>query len=198
MCYAYLLSSLDCTGTRMSTYSVVDLWCDCELAAAATIRYRYVWETWLYMGNLCATRERDRIRMPNADWTANIDTALASSAAALSPGVVPRVWLDIGTSDRTLTKWDVEQNESLVVVGVDILKRNIDHEVSELTWPRAAAPCVALVAYSDCGRSCPLFTVAAQNSTLCTHPRWVHIWATSNDDSQHPPLVQVRESTASE
>ena len=39
----------------------------------------------------------------------------------------PRLWLDIGTSFRTLTKWDLEQNASLVVVGVDPLQSNIEH-----------------------------------------------------------------------
>ena len=39
----------------------------------------------------------------------------------------PRLWLDIGTSFRTLTKWDLEQNASLVVVGVDPLRSNIEH-----------------------------------------------------------------------
>ena len=46
-------------------------------------------------------------------------------AASSTPS--PQLWVDIGTSFRTLSKWDLELNASLVVVGVDPRKDNIEH-----------------------------------------------------------------------
>ena len=48
--------------------------------------------------------------------------ALSGTARA-----APRVWVDIGTSFKTLAKWDVLHNDSLIVVGIDPLKANIQH-----------------------------------------------------------------------
>ena len=39
-----------------------------------------------------------------------------------------RLWIDIGTSQRTLTHWDVTHQTNLVVVGVDALKSNVEHD----------------------------------------------------------------------
>ena len=48
-------------------------------------------------------------------------------------GASPRVWLDIGTSYKSLTKWDVLHNSTLVVVGVDPVKANIYHSYQPAT-----------------------------------------------------------------
>jgi hypothetical protein len=40
-----------------------------------------------------------------------------------------RVWIDVGTSWRSLATWDVVQNSSLVVVGVDAMRWNLYHRL---------------------------------------------------------------------
>jgi len=55
-----------------------------------------------------------------------VATALGNAIAATASPHQRRLWVDIGTSVRTLTQWDLEQNESLVVVGMDALKSNLD------------------------------------------------------------------------
>lgn len=52
----------------------------------------------------------------------NVDAAIASSSKSF------RVWIDIGTSYRSLATWDLEQNSSLVVIGVDALQSNLEHQ----------------------------------------------------------------------
>ena len=53
--------------------------------------------------------------------------AWTAALAAVSPaGSAPHVWLDVGASWRSLTTWDLEWNASLVVVGVDALRSNLD------------------------------------------------------------------------
>ena len=47
----------------------------------------------------------------------------------------PRVWIDIGTSWRSLASWDLDNNASLVVVGADALKSNLD-DPRQSTSPR--------------------------------------------------------------
>ena len=52
------------------------------------------------------------------DWEAAASTATSAQ----------RVWIDVGTSYRSLATWDVESNESLVVFGIDALQSNLnDH-----------------------------------------------------------------------
>lgn len=62
-------------------------------------------------------------RALSASWQPRMQAAFA----AVPHAQTPRLWLDIGTSFRTLAKWDIEHNSSLVVVGVDPLKANIEH-----------------------------------------------------------------------
>lgn len=49
--------------------------------------------------------------------------------------VVSRVWIDVGTAWRSLASWDVEHNSTLVVVGVDALRANLD-DVRQPVSPR--------------------------------------------------------------
>ena len=62
-------------------------------------------------------------------------SGIAKALRSLAAGTAsqPRVWVDIGTSYKTLTKWDVLQNSSLVVVGVDPVKVNINHAYQPAT-----------------------------------------------------------------
>ena len=47
---------------------------------------------------------------------------------ALTDAVLPlRVWIDIGTSWRSLATWDLESNASRLLVGADALSDNIHH-----------------------------------------------------------------------
>jgi FkbM family methyltransferase len=62
--------------------------------------------------------------------SAAVDDATAQNLlrmAVSEAGPSPRFWLDIGTSHMSLTKWDVERNSSIVVVGVDALRANVEH-----------------------------------------------------------------------
>lgn len=78
--------------------------------------------------------------MDDLSWRSTFATALSS--ASTQP---PRVWLDIGTSERTLAKWDVTHNTSLIVVGVDPLKANVEHAMQPTTprFLRVHGACVA-------------------------------------------------------
>ena len=69
--------------------------------------------------------------------------SLTRALAAVPAGVSPRVWLDVGTSYKTLAKWDVLHNDSLVLVGVDALKRNVEHIYQPQTprFVRVAGAC---------------------------------------------------------
>lgn len=64
---------------------------------------------------------------------AGAQTGIAAALKSLAANSKPTVWLDIGTSYKSLTKWDVLQNSSLVVVGVDPVKANIDHAYQPAT-----------------------------------------------------------------
>lgn len=55
--------------------------------------------------------------------TASFERALAAVVPSSTP---PRVWLDVGTSYKTLSKWDLLHNASLVVVGVDPVQANVE------------------------------------------------------------------------
>lgn len=57
------------------------------------------------------------------------------AAMAAVKGGAPRVWIDIGTSWRSLASWDVDRNETLVVVGVDALRSNVN-DVLQAKSPR--------------------------------------------------------------
>ena len=47
---------------------------------------------------------------------------------ALAEAETPlRVWIDIGTSYRSLATWDLEQNSSLIVVGIDAMRKHLEH-----------------------------------------------------------------------
>ena len=48
----------------------------------------------------------------------------ATASAAAGP---LRVWIDIGTSYRSLATWDLENNSSLLVVGADALRSNLEN-----------------------------------------------------------------------
>lgn len=52
----------------------------------------------------------------------HVDAAIASSSKSF------RVWIDIGTSYRSLATWDLEHNSSLVVIGIDALQSNLEHK----------------------------------------------------------------------
>lgn len=49
-----------------------------------------------------------------------------SHAIVEGRGASTRVWVDVGTSWRSLMSWDVESNATLVVVGVDALRSNLE------------------------------------------------------------------------
>mmetsp|Transcript_33545 Transcript_33545/g.107863 ORF Transcript_33545/g.107863 Transcript_33545/m.107863 type:complete len:304 (-) Transcript_33545:113-1024(-) len=68
----------------------------------------------------------------DAAWPAAMSAALAATGGGGPP---PRVWLDLGTSAKTLAKWDVQHNSSLIVVGVDPVLSNVQH-ASQPTTPR--------------------------------------------------------------
>ena len=72
---------------------------------------------------------------PALTWLPAMERALAGVPAAASSAQLPRLWLDVGTSEKTLAKWDVLHNNSLIVVGVDPVLANIEHP-SQPATPR--------------------------------------------------------------
>ena len=67
-------------------------------------------------------------RAPVGQLEGSWKTQLLHALGAVRPkNSIPRVWVDVGTSYKTLAKWDVNNNASLVVVGVDPVQSNIEH-----------------------------------------------------------------------
>ena len=66
-------------------------------------------------------------------------------ATATARTVVPRVWIDVGTAWRSLMSWDVETNATLVVVGADALRSNLDdaRQVISPRFIRVEGACVS-------------------------------------------------------
>ena len=97
------------------------------------------------------------------DWEAAASTATSA----------PRVWIDVGTSYRSLTTWDVENNESLVVFGIDALQSNLNDRRQSKS---------------------PRF-VPVQGACTTAHERnltfWVHASPTCGSLLQTPPNVPV-------
>ena len=97
------------------------------------------------------------------DWEAAASTATSA----------PRVWIDVGTSYRSLATWDVESNESLVVFGIDALQSNLnDHR--QCKSPR----------FIPMQGACT--TARESNLTF-----WVHASPTCGSLLQTPPNVPV-------
>ena len=51
-----------------------------------------------------------------------------------------RVWLDVGTSWRSLATWDLMHNDSLIVVGVDAMRWNLYHRLQATTKTKRFIP----------------------------------------------------------
>jgi FkbM family methyltransferase len=63
-----------------------------------------------------------------------VEERLRHALAAVRPAAAsPRVWLDVGTSFKSLAKFDVLHNMSLVVVGIDPVRANIEHALQPRT-----------------------------------------------------------------
>ena len=73
-----------------------------------------------------------------AQWASAINTVRPK-------GMAPTVWVDIGTSFRSLASWDVESNTSLLVIGVDALRTNLeDHrQAASKRFVRVEGACSA-------------------------------------------------------
>lgn len=65
---------------------------------------------------------------PQFDWFLP-PKRIQSALAAAVPVAERRVWLDVGTSWRSLATWDLVNNQSLFVVGVDAMRWNLYHRL---------------------------------------------------------------------
>ena len=64
---------------------------------------------------------------------ASLSRALAAVRAKTSVGGVRRVWIDIGTWRQTLSKADLEADESLIVIGLEALAANLNSSLHPVT-----------------------------------------------------------------
>lgn len=73
---------------------------------------------------------------------------LVEAATASADGAPLRVWIDVGTSYRSLATWDLENNSSLVVVGADALRSNLEHakQSTNARFIRVEGACSAMPA----------------------------------------------------